>query len=146
MFIEPSPATEGDCALLARPHPSSLVRALLWLVGSTALLLGIVGIFLPLLPTTPFILLAAACYARASVKFHRRLLAHPVFGSLVIEWQTTRSIPFRLKCVAIGTMSVSIAVSIWLLSGVFLAQALLAVIGVTVGLLLWRIPSRDRPR
>lgn len=146
MFIEPRPAKKGDSALLVRPHPSSLIRVLLWLAGTVALVLGIIGIFLPLLPTTPFILLAAACYARASEKFHRRLLAHPAFGPLIIEWQTTRSMPFRLKCVAIGTMSVSITASIWLLAGTFLAQVLLAVIGIVLGLMLWRIPSRDRPQ
>lgn len=128
-----------------RPHRSPAVRALLWVVGTVALLLGIAGIFLPVLPTTPFVLLAAACYARASERFYRRLLAHPAFGPLIVEWQRSRSIPYRVKRVAIVTMSLSIGVSIWLVSGKPWLQGLLVVTGVSVGIWLWRIPSLDRP-
>lgn len=126
-------------------HRSPTIRALLWLAGTIALLLGIAGIFLPVLPTTPFILLAAACYARASERFYGKLVAHPSFGPLIIEWQRYHSIPLRVKRVAIGTMSLSISVSIWLVSSKPWLQALLVVIGVSVGTWLWRIPSRDLP-
>ena len=66
-------------------HPSLLVRMVLLTLGSLALLLGIIGIFLPGLPTTPFVLVAAACYARASETFYRRLIANPTVGPLIIE-------------------------------------------------------------
>lgn len=116
------------------------------MAGTLALLLGIAGVFLPILPTTPFILLAAACYARASERFHRRLLAHPSFGPMIVEWETYRSIPFRAKCVAIGAMSISIGFSIWLFSDKPWLQALLALTGLSVGTWLWRLPSRDHDR
>lgn len=144
----PSPPAENETADTAdavRLHASPLVRALLWIAGSIALLLGLVGVFLPVLPTTPFILLAAACYARASEHFYRWLLKNPAFGPMIREWQQHRSIPYRTKRVAVGMMSLSIAVSIWVVSGRLWLQILLATIAVTVGIWLWRLPSRDRP-
>ncbi len=126
-------------------HRSPTIRVLLWIAGTLALLLGIAGIFLPVLPTTPFILLAAACYARASERFYRKLIAHPSFGPLIVEWQRYHSIPRRVKRVAVTAMSLSICVSIWLVSGKPWLQALLVVIGVSVGTWLWRIPSREPP-
>ena len=124
-------------------HPSLVVRALLWTLGSIALLLGIIGIFLPGLPTTPFVLVAAACYARASEPFYRRLIADPTFGPLIIEWRRHHSIPFRIKVIAISLMSLTICVSIWTLSAIPWLQGLLAFIGVATAAMLWRIPSRD---
>lgn len=126
-------------------HPSMLVRALLWSLGSLALLLGIIGIFLPGLPTTPFVLLAAACYARASEPFYRWLIGNPTFGPLIVEWRRHHSIPFRVKLVAVTLMSLTICVSIWTFSGLPWLQALLAIIGIVTSVWLWRIPSRDRP-
>ncbi len=126
-------------------HPSMLVRMLLWTLGSLALLLGIIGVFLPGLPTTPFILLAAACYARASEPFYRWLIANPTFGPLIVEWRRHHSIPFRVKLVAVTLMSLTICVSIWTFSALPWLQVLLAVIGIVTSAWLWRIPSRDRP-
>lgn len=130
----------------AELHPSRLVRAVLWFCGSLALLLGIIGIFLPGLPTTPFVLVAAACYARASEPFYRWLLNNPAFGPLIIEWRRHRSIPFRIKILAITLMSLTICVSIWTLSAMPWIQGMLAFIGIATALVLWRIPSRDRTR
>jgi len=125
-------------------HPSMLVRVVLLTLGSLALLLGIIGIFLPGLPTTPFVLVAAACYARASETFYRRLIVNPTVGPLIIEWRRHHSIPYRIKVIAITTMSLTICVSIWTLSAMPWLQAMLAFIGVSTAAVLWRIPSRDR--
>ena len=130
----------------AELHPSLLVRVVLWICGSIALLLGIIGVFLPGLPTTPFVLVAAACYARASEPFYRWLLRNPTFGPLIIEWRRHHSIPFRIKVIAISLMSLTISISIWTLSAMPWLQAMLAFIGISTALVLWRIPSRDRPR
>jgi uncharacterized membrane protein YbaN (DUF454 family) len=125
-------------------HPSRVVRVALLTLGTLALLLGIIGVFLPVLPTTPFVLVAAACYARASEKFYRRLLANKTFGLLIVEWRRHRSIPYRVKLIAIAMMSLTICVSIWTLSGIPWLQMLLAVIGIGTAVMLWRTPSRDR--
>jgi uncharacterized membrane protein YbaN (DUF454 family) len=124
-------------------HPSLLVRMLLWTLGSLALLLGIIGIFLPGLPTTPFVLVAAACYARASEPFYRWLIANPTFGPLIIEWRRHHSMPHRIKILAITLMSLTISASIWTLSAMLWLQAMLACIGIATAIWLWRIPSRD---
>lgn len=126
-------------------HPSLLVRIVLWTLGSLALLLGIIGVFLPGLPTTPFVLVAAACYARASEPFYRWLIANPTFGPLIIEWRRHHSIPYRIKVIAITLMSLTICASIWTLSSMPWLQAMLAVIGVVTSVWLWRVPSRDHP-
>lgn len=125
-------------------HPSMLVRVVLWTIGSIALLLGIIGIFLPGLPTTPFVLLAAACYARASEPFYRWLIANPTFGPLIVEWRRHHSIPFRVKVVGITLMSLTICASMWTFSALPWLQGLLATIGIVTAAVLWRIPSRDR--
>ena len=52
------------------------VRLLLWVIGAISLALGVIGIFLPVMPTAPFVLLAAACWAKASPRLHRMLLEH----------------------------------------------------------------------
>ena len=127
-----------------RPHDSRVVRALLLAAGTLCVALGVIGIFVPVLPTTPFLLLAAACYARASERFYLWLVRNPTFGPTIREWRRHRSIPYRTKVVAIALMTGTIAVSIALLARYPLAQAALAVIGVVVGAWLYRIPSRDR--
>jgi uncharacterized protein len=130
----------------AELHPSLLVRVVLLVLGSIALLLGIIGIVVPGLPTTPFILVAAACYARASERFYRWLLRNPTFGPLIAEWRHHRSIPWRVKWLAIALMSLTICVSIWSFSGKPWLQGILAFIGISTAVVLWRIPSRDQPR
>ncbi len=64
--------------------------------------LGAIGIFLPLLPTTPFLLVAAACFAKSSDKWHKWLLSNRVFGPVIINWQENRCISLRTKIVAVS--------------------------------------------
>ncbi len=74
-----------------RKHPSPSVRVALVLAGSGFVVVGLAGIFLPVLPTTPFLLLAAACYARASRRFYNALLNNRLFGPAILEWQQHRA-------------------------------------------------------
>lgn len=122
------------------------MRWLLWTAGTISLILGIFGLFLPVLPTTPFILLAAACYAKASEKFHQRLLAHATFGPIIQEWEEYRSMPLRTKKVAVSLMSLSIAVSVWVIRDYLWLQVMLIILGISMGTWLWRLPSRDEPK
>ena len=140
----PDPA---DPAAPQRPdlHPSAAVRWLLVAVGIVATLVGIVGAFVPVLPTTPFLLVAAACFARASPKLDRMLTGSSTFGPTILEWRRHRSIPWRTKLVAIGLMSAMIAVSAVFFVRPWWAQGLLVAAGAATGAWLWQIPSRDRP-
>jgi uncharacterized membrane protein YbaN (DUF454 family) len=77
-------------------------RAVYLVAGFVLVGLAIVGIFLPLLPTTPLLLLAAACFSRSSERCHRWLLNHRTFGPIILSWQESRCIPRRAKAVSIG--------------------------------------------
>ncbi len=123
-------------------HRSRVVRWLLWLAGSVSLALGLIGVVLPGLPTTPFILLAAACYAKASPRLHRWLLNHRFLGPMVRDWEAHRSLTRRSKTVAQVSMVVMVGLSAWGLRDrpVLLAIVLIAaVIGVLV---VASIPTR----
>jgi uncharacterized membrane protein YbaN (DUF454 family) len=127
-----------------RPHASPAVRWLLIAAGTVCVALGVIGVFTPVLPTTPFMLLAAACYARSSERFYRRLVGSPTFGPTIIEWQRHRSIPYRTKIYAIVLMSATLGTSIIFFVANPWLQAALALMGVSVVAWMWRIPSRDR--
>ena len=127
-----------------RKHPSYPVRVLLVVAGSGCVAAGVAGIFLPVLPTTPFLLLAAACYARASRRFYNALLNNRLFGPAILEWQQHRSIRYRTKLAAILLMTLTFAVSIVFFVEDVRLQAGLALIGIVLVVYLYRIPSRDR--
>jgi uncharacterized membrane protein YbaN (DUF454 family) len=74
------------------------------LLGFVFLGLGIIGIVLPLLPTTPFVLLSAACFARSSERWHRWLMANETFGPMIRNWEERRCISRRVKTIGILTM------------------------------------------
>ena len=126
-------------------HESPAVRALYVVLGFTALALGIAGIVLPVLPTTPFVLLAAACFARGSTRFHDWLLGHALFGPIIIEWQQYGSIPWRTKMVAIVLMSCTLTVSIVFFVKPPWLRGVLALMGLVLATWLYRVPSRDHP-
>jgi len=136
-------AERRDYSHEVRKHRFKGVQAAFAVLGTLFLLLGIAGVFLPILPTTPFLLLATACYARSSRRFYNWLLNHPAFGPLIIEWRTYRSIPWRIKMVAIVTMILTFGSSILFFIKDGWLQLALAFFGLTMGVWLYRIPSRD---
>ncbi len=76
--------------------------------------LGFIGVFLPLMPTTPFLLLALACFARSSPAIHDWLINHRILGPYIVDWERDRSIPLAAKVTSIVMMSASFA---WLVLG-----------------------------
>lgn len=83
-------------------HPASWVRSLYLVTGLVFAGLGIVGAFLPVLPTTPFMILAAACFARSSKRLENRLLEHEKFGPLLRDWRERGAIPRRAKAASLA--------------------------------------------
>ncbi len=80
------------------------MRTLWTLLGLSFTAIGIIGVFVPLLPTTPFLLLAVVCFERGSPRFHRWLLEHPLFGPPILDWQRNRVIRPRAKVLAISML------------------------------------------
>lgn len=117
------------------------MRGLLTVAGFACVGLGLLGIFLPLLPTTPFLLLAAACFARSSPRFHAWLLANRTFGPLIHQWEKNRTIPRKTKWVAIALMTVTLGASIVFFVKPVWLKGLLAALGLGLAFWLWRIPS-----
>lgn len=86
-----------------------MTRVLLVVLGVLAVAVGVVGIFLPVLPTTPFLLVAAWAFARSSPRLHRWLRDHERLGVYVRDWEDHGVVPVRAKVLAIAMMSASVA-------------------------------------
>lgn len=84
-----------------------ILRIVLLCVGALSLMLGVIGAFLPIMPTVPFVILTAMCWGRASPRFHAWLLQHPVFGAMVRDWLERGAIPRRAKYLAWTMMTLS---------------------------------------
>ncbi|MEX0941509.1 MAG: YbaN family protein, partial [Pseudomonadales bacterium] len=122
-------------------EPAS-VKYLLIMFGSLSLGIGILGAFLPILPTTPFMLLAAACFARSSDRLYQRLINDRTFGPMIVEWREHRSIPRKTKLISIALIAVTISLSITFAMPNIYGQIALALIGITTATFLYRLPSR----
>lgn len=94
------------------------MKILLSVLGTLSLLLGILGIFLPILPTTPFLLLAAALYFRSSPRLYEWLLGHPHLGAYIRNFREHNAIPLRVKIVSVSLVWITL-----LYCAVFVAQA-----------------------
>lgn len=112
-----------------------------WTVaGFVALGLGIMGIVLPILPTTPLVLLAAFCFSRGSPRFHGWLLAHPRFGPMIDDWQANGAIHPRAKRAALVMMTAAFGLSVWLgLPAWVLAVQAACLMGA--GIFVWTRPN-----
>lgn len=121
-------------------------RGLLTAAGCVSLGLGVVGIVVPLLPTTPFLLLSAACFLRSSKRLSDWLLSHGTLGRYIKDYRAGRGMPLRAKIVALvllwGTISAS---AVFVVSALWVRLLLLVVaVGVTVHLLAIRTKRADR--
>jgi uncharacterized membrane protein YbaN (DUF454 family) len=118
---------------------------LLITIGIAAVGLGILGIFLPLLPTTPFLLLAAACFIRSSDRLYQWLIHNKWFGSYIRNYREHKAIPLRAKVIALVLLWTTMAYSAFALIDHWALRALLFLVaaGVTVYLLsLKTVPAR----
>lgn len=87
----------------------------MWLtLGLVCVALAVMGVVLPLMPTTIFLIIAAYAFARSSERLHTWLLSNPVFGPVIKDWEAHRAISTSAKVLALISMALVIAVSIWL--------------------------------
>jgi uncharacterized membrane protein YbaN (DUF454 family) len=123
------------------PAPTrSKVKVFLWkATGVFCVGLAILGAILPILPTTVFLIMATACFAKSSPRMQRKLLNNKTFGPLIHEWQQHRSIPRKAKRIALLTIILSVVWSSYLLQDLMLSLLVfLLVIGPFI--FLWRLP------
>jgi hypothetical protein len=83
-------------------------------IGALALILGVVGVILPVLPTTPFVILAAFAFGRSAPRFHRWLAEHRIFGPIIADWHAHGAIAPRFKLMAAGMMAAAFGLSLWM--------------------------------
>ncbi len=129
---------------MAKNRPSTLgqhgLRVLLVTLGLLSTALAVIGIFLPLLPTVPLLLLAAACFARSSERFHGWLLGHPQLGPMINSYLSGRGIPLRAKLTAIGLIWISIPVSVLFFIPQSWLKIFLLALGLGATIYLLRLP------
>lgn len=110
---------------------SRLTRTLLFTCGTLCVACGIVGMFLPILPTTPFLLLAAACYARSSERFYNWLITNRWCGRYIRNYREGRGVPLRHKVVTIALLWLTIGYAAWFLVPQWWGKVIL--IGIVAG-------------
>lgn len=107
-------------------------RIFLTVIGVVSVALGVVGIFLPLLPTTPFLLLAAACFVRSSPRLYSRLINHPRVGSYIRNFREKRALPLRVKIVSVSVLWLTIGASATFVVGRWWVRILLFAVAAAV--------------
>jgi uncharacterized membrane protein YbaN (DUF454 family) len=117
---------------------------LLMTIGILAVGLGIIGIFLPLLPTTPFLLLAAACFIRSSDRLYQWLIHNRWFGSYLRNYREHRAIPLRAKGIALVLLWTTMTYSVFGLITHWAVRVILLLIATAVTLYLLRLKTLSR--
>lgn len=120
---------------------ATLTRYLYLTAGSLCVLLGLIGVVLPLLPTTPFLLVAAFCFSRSSERLHRYLLEHRLFGHLIKDWETYGVIPFKVKCLSTSMMLVMVSYPLLFKTFHWGLKAMVVVTVVGAMVYIWSRPS-----
>jgi len=122
----------------------NIKKGFLILVGWLAVVLAFLGVILPVLPTTPFLLLAAWCFSRSSPRFHYWLLYRSWFGGYIRHWQTYKALPKGTKPKAIIVILITFSFSIWVVSFWWLKIGLFVLLCWLV-IFMYRLPVMDKP-
>lgn len=126
----------------AKLKKQKILRILLMIAGTVSLALGTVGLFLPILPTTPFLLVSAACYVRSSERMYNWLIRNRWFGEYIRNYQEGKGIPLKTKIFAISILWVTILYSsFFILNEILVAQIVLLCVAVGVSVHLLRLPT-----
>ena len=122
---------------------SSALRHLLIAFGFVCIAIGVLGIFLPLLPTVPLLLLAAACFARGSDRCYSWLIEHRHLGPMVQGYIDGKGIPIRAKLTALCLIWVSIPITVIFAINYTWGKAMLLLVGLAISIYLIRLPLRQ---
>ena len=119
---------------------NKIVRSFLFIVGTITLILGAIGIVLPILPTTPFLLLSLACYFRSSERMTHWMLNNKYFGKYIKNYKEGKGIPLKTKIFAITFLWITIGYAIYIVP-IWLAQLTMFIIAAAVTIHLIRVPT-----
>jgi uncharacterized membrane protein YbaN (DUF454 family) len=118
------------------------VQALFFFAGTVSLVLGAVGMVLPLLPTTPLLLLAVGCYCKSSERMTRWVLTNNYFGNYIRRYREGKGIPLKTKIVALATLWVTISFSaFFIVNRWWIVQLILFAIAIAVTIHIIRLPT-----
>jgi uncharacterized protein len=118
-----------------------LVRGLYVVLGLLCVGVGVLGMVLPLIPTTPLLLLAAFLFARSSDRFYNWLLSNRWFGRIIRDYRDGRGLTMRDKVVTIAVLWLTVGPSVVFLLPVWWGKALMVGIATGVTIYLWRLPT-----
>ncbi len=126
----------------------TLKKRLLFIIGTLSMTVGILGIIVPILPTTPFLLLAAACYIRSSQKMYNWLLNNRVFGSYIKNYMQGKGIPLKTKVFTVILLWITIGLSAWFATQEVVIRVILILIavGVTTHIVLIKSSEKTKRR
>ena len=142
--MEPTPPDAKPLVAddLQAPLVPGPLRVALLIAGFSCVGLAALGVVLPLLPTTPFLLVAAACFARSSPRFYRALLGNRVFGPLIRDWREHHAVPLHAKIMAITAIALVLGSSVVFVVRQPALRIGLGAFGVGLCIWLWRLPTR----
>jgi uncharacterized membrane protein YbaN (DUF454 family) len=123
---------------------NAIRNRLLVSLGTFFLIIGIIGIFIPILPTTPFLLLAAACYARGSKRFYNWLITSKWFGQYIKNYQEGKGIPLLLKVFTLTLLWITILFSTIIIVSNYLIRIILIIIAIGVTIHIVFIKTGER--
>lgn len=124
----------------------ALKRYLLLSLGWLSVILGAIGALLPVIPTTPFLILALACFSKSSPRFHRMLLNNKWVGPSLTEWEQNKTISRQIKFRAMVLVVISFTISIIILSGRTGLQLMLVVLGLIALGVIYQLKESEQPK
>ncbi len=122
---------------------SAASRHLFLLAGHLSLTVGVIGLLVPVMPTSPFVIIAAACYARSSERFYRLLLNNRYFGEDVRFWRERRCVRRKLRNLSVAALAVAFSFTVLIFITPFWAQLTVGVLGVAAVVAVLCIPVCD---
>lgn len=118
-----------------------IIKTIYLLAGFVSLALGIIGAFLPVLPTTCFVLLAAYCFSKSSTTMHSYLRNHSVVGSSIRRWEENGEIPLRIKVLASVVMLATVSYPLFFIAFDLLWKIVIAAAIIAALIYIWTRPS-----
>ena len=122
------------------------IKVLLITTGTFFIGVGIVGIFIPILPTTPFLLISAALYARSSKRFYNWLINNKIFGRYIKNYREGKGIPLKLKIITIAILWITIGFSAIFAIDIFWLRIILVIIAIGVSVHIIRVRPIDKSK